>query len=138
MTGPKDAGVSETDLLVGLGLGRGDALLSLAGELDLATAGIFTSVLDAALDRRPARIVLDLGRLTFIDAGGVRAIVGARAHATLWGGTLSLTRSRPAVRRVLDLCRVGDLHGPHGPAGPGPAARQGAPALRVGARASAA
>ncbi|MFY1694126.1 STAS domain-containing protein [Solwaraspora sp. WMMA2101] len=54
-----------------------DAVLRLAGDLDFQTAALVHQQVDLALAGRPARLVLDLRGLTFIDSTGLAAIVYA-------------------------------------------------------------
>lgn len=78
--------------------------LALSGELDLAGAAMFASALDVALRHHPARVGLDLRRLTFIDAHNAGLVVAAAQTMQAWGGTLAVRGASDAVRRVLDAC----------------------------------
>jgi anti-sigma B factor antagonist len=63
------AGVSES----------GDALVvALAGELDLYNAPAVRKALLEAAARRPRRLVVDLGEVTFLDSTALGALVEAR------------------------------------------------------------
>ena len=78
-----------------------------SGELDIDTA----DRLERALleGRRPGdRVVLDLGRLEFIDSTGLRVIVHAAEAARRERWELRLRHGPPAVRRVFELSGVGD------------------------------
>ena len=82
----------------------GRVLVTVAGELDLATAGELEAVvLPAVRDGRHA--LLDLRGLEFMDSSGVRVIVAAHTAAQDSGGRLSLVRTDPgsAVQRVLEI-----------------------------------
>jgi anti-sigma B factor antagonist len=82
----------------------GRIVVTVAGELDLATAGELEDVvLPVVRDGRHA--VLDLRRLEFMDSSGVRVIVAAHTAAQDSGGRLSLVRAAPgsAVQRVLEI-----------------------------------
>lgn len=104
-------------LLVELEVGPERTRLSPVGELDLATAQIFVAALEAALRGRPECVVLDLRRLTFIDAWSLGAIVSARTRAANWGGTLTLSHPVGAVWRMLEVCSLGHLCGPYASSG---------------------
>lgn len=93
--------------------GIGEARLNLVGDLDLATAPLFLGALAAVLHRRPALLVLDLRRLTFIDARCAGAIATAASRMGEWGGTLAAREPQRIVRRALELCGSGDLLVPH-------------------------
>lgn len=56
--------------------GEGVVRLALAGELDFATHGALQQRLVELSDRR-ALVHLDLTRLEFVDASGLRVLIGA-------------------------------------------------------------
>jgi anti-anti-sigma factor len=99
----------ETGFAVDPHIGVGETRLVLAGELDLATAPVFLGALAFALHPRPALVVLDLRRLTFIDARSAGAIATASLRMGDWGGTLAARDPQRIVRRVFELCGLGDL-----------------------------
>jgi anti-anti-sigma factor len=49
--------------------------LRVRGEVDMASAGELRVALEAALDEA-SHLVVDLGDVTFIDAAGLRALIG--------------------------------------------------------------
>jgi anti-anti-sigma factor len=63
--------------------GGGDRVLTLAGEVDIETVRPLTNSLDAVLLDEPARVVVDLTQISFIDSSGVAAVLAAldKAHA---------------------------------------------------------
>jgi anti-anti-sigma factor len=75
-------GLTEEPLLGGL-------VLTLSGELDLATAPELRKRLVAAVDSGTTRIVVDLREVTFMDSIGLAAVLHARS------------RLRPAGRLAL-------------------------------------
>jgi anti-sigma B factor antagonist len=74
-------------------------LLSLAGELDIASAPLLESAVDAV--DRP--LVIDLAEVTFMDSTGLRALLLARQHAESGGQMLSLRPGPRQVQRVFEL-----------------------------------
>ena len=89
--------------------GATETRLSFAGDLDLASAPILAWSLGVTLDRRPARVVLDLRRLRQIDARCAGTLSRAAARIAEWNGTLVARRAQPAVVRVLQLCGLNEL-----------------------------
>jgi anti-anti-sigma factor len=82
----------------------GRVLVTVAGELDLATApDLEAIVLPAVRDGRHA--ILDLRGLEFMDSSGVRVVVAAHSLAEQHGGRLSLVRAEQgsAVQRILEI-----------------------------------
>jgi anti-anti-sigma factor len=81
------------------------AVLSLAGELDLATADVFREHVQELLGSKAEvrRLVLDLGGLEFLDVTGLGAVLETRRKLASNGGSVALRRPRPMVVRMLSL-----------------------------------
>jgi anti-anti-sigma factor len=94
----------------------GSATVRLAGELDVASAGIARRAVEQ-FGAGTKRIVLDLSRVTFFDAAGIRFLFAAREQASAAGGDLVLRRPSTAVRRVLELTGALPLFCADGPGG---------------------
>jgi anti-anti-sigma factor len=82
------------------------ARLSLRGELDLATAGIFADALRAVWSRDVHRVEIDLRDLTFIGSAGVAAILEANTRARDAGCRLTLVRGPQPVHRIFELTGI--------------------------------
>ena len=77
------------------------AELELSGELTLATVTTVEEGLAEAELSRPARLVLDLRRVRFIDSSGLAALVAAQKRGRRDGRRLTVIVSPGAVERVL-------------------------------------
>jgi anti-sigma B factor antagonist len=75
----------------------GYTLVTVAGELDIATAPELRDCLVPLLADHPT-LVIDLDRVSFCDATGLGVLVGAANRARL-----HLVCSRPNIRRLFDL-----------------------------------
>jgi anti-sigma B factor antagonist len=73
-------------------------LVTAAGELDLHTCSEFQDVLAAARDRRPARLVIDLSEVTFIDSTALGVLVVLQRGMRR---PLDVVVTRPQLRRIL-------------------------------------
>jgi anti-anti-sigma factor len=73
----------------------GSHVVSVAGELDIATA----HDLDEFLARLDGTVVLDCASLSFVDASGIRGILQAAALLD----RLELVNVRPMLRRVFEV-----------------------------------
>jgi anti-sigma B factor antagonist len=73
----------------------------LEGELDMATAGGLTEVLQTAAGGDDP-IVLDFSGVSFMDSSGLRALLDA-ADLPNGNGPVVILKPRPQVRRVLDI-----------------------------------
>jgi len=81
------------------------AVIDVSGELDLYTAPNFReSVLEAAGDTDPPKVIVDFRGLGFIDSSGLGAIVACLKHLRERGGDLALAAPEGSgLRRLLDL-----------------------------------
>jgi anti-sigma B factor antagonist len=77
---------------------EGSVLVTAAGELDLHTCSEFQGVLAAARDRRPARLVVDLSDVTFIDSTALAVLVVVQRGMQR---PLDVVVTRPHLRRIL-------------------------------------
>lgn len=75
-------------------------LVSVEGEVDIATAPELLATVTAAVAHSPA-VFLDLGAVTFLDAAGLAALVAGHSAAVDRGGSLVLHDVPPLVRRLL-------------------------------------
>lgn len=84
-------------------LGMGDrVVVAVHGEVDMLTAPVLDSLLQAVTDKGYVRVVLDLGGLEFIDAAGLRVIAEVSSRLRPPAGLT--IRALPArARRVFDL-----------------------------------
>ena len=80
-------------------------LVTVAGEVDFASAaGLRERLFTLASVGRP--LVVDLDRVSFIDAAGLGALAGAARHATAHGSSLRVVCGRRRVRRLFGLTRL--------------------------------
>jgi anti-sigma B factor antagonist len=88
---------------------EGDAgVARLTGELDILDADHARATLVAISG---STVVADLSGLTFVDARGVAAIVEAGDAIHARGNDLRIVGARGLVRRVFEICGLGDRLG---------------------------
>lgn len=78
------------------------ATLVIRGEVDICTAPAVERALGEALNQRPERLVLDLGRVDYIDCASLRALAAA-GRALPGRGKAVIRHPSRAVCRVLEL-----------------------------------
>ena len=79
-------------------------VVELRGEIDLGSAEQVDIHLEAAALRRgPLLVVLDLGRLEFIDCFGLSLLVRTRRRIIERGGRIRMVCAHPPTRRLLSL-----------------------------------
>ena len=86
---------------------EGVAVVSLAGELDMAAAPLVRTHADSAAGARA--LVLDLSEATFVDSSMLKELLRASAELARYDTRLVLAGLPPAVRRLLDLTRTAAL-----------------------------
>jgi anti-sigma B factor antagonist len=80
-----------------------EAVVSLAGEIDMLTAAKLSATVNELLAEPPARIVLDLDRVTFCDSQGLGTLVVLSRKASHAQSLLVLTNVGDFLQRVLDI-----------------------------------
>ena len=87
--------------------GDGNQIISVTGELDVATAeqayAYISDVIDAWLGESPAPVSVDLSGLTFCDASGLGALARIARHARQAGRQLRLTAARPSLLKIMRI-----------------------------------
>ena len=78
----------------------GWTVLPLAGDIDLSSAPALRAELGGATEVSPARVVLDLSELDFIDSTGLGVLVGALRRVRGGGGDIRLASARSGIERV--------------------------------------
>jgi anti-sigma B factor antagonist len=82
---------------------HGLVLLEVAGELTAVEAPDLLDAVGEALAASPRKLQLGLAGVTFIDSGGIQAIVRIRNMTQPAGVPLQLLGPSRPVRRVLDV-----------------------------------
>lgn len=85
----------------------GDVMVAtpIGEHLDLSNSDSFRhEVISALADCH--KLVLDMGRLKFVDSRGCGAIISCLKHVSAAGGDLKLCNVKPSVRSVLELIRL--------------------------------
>jgi len=84
-------------------------VLSVEGEVDLATAPQLGAAIDAALTSGVREVCVDLSETTFMDSSGLHVLVEATHRAAEVGCELTLVCPPGPVARVIELSGVGEL-----------------------------
>jgi anti-sigma B factor antagonist len=80
-----------------------DAVIRLAGELDIATGSRVIDATRRALRDQPARIMVDLNAVEFLDLTGLRTLIHCRRLASGKDCPVILTRPSAKVQQLLEL-----------------------------------
>ncbi|MEV3926402.1 STAS domain-containing protein [Actinomadura coerulea] len=98
-------------------VGAGTAVVAVAGEIDLRTAGPLRDRLVETHGRLPGtgprRLVADFAAVPFCDAAGLGALVAAHNQISADGGEIALAGVRPAQLRLLMITGLHRLFAIH-------------------------
>jgi anti-sigma B factor antagonist len=84
-------------------------VVSVGGELDIATAGRLRSVLLDALAEPDVGVLVDLADVRFMDSSGLAVVIGGWKRAVAGGRAFALARPATSVARLLELTRTDQL-----------------------------
>jgi anti-anti-sigma factor len=87
---------------------RGDRLILVHGELDIATAPELAALLTRLRERRHP-VVLDLSEVAFMDSSGLNVLLDARDFSRRDGWSFTIRRPSPRVARLARLAGADDL-----------------------------
>lgn len=96
-------GLKPGSLEISSALLDGVVTVSLQGELDLSCARRMDEHFASIDEQRPARVVVDLGGLAFIDSSGLRTLLIAHERASEHGYEFVLLPGQESVQRVFEL-----------------------------------
>lgn len=88
----------------------GACVLTVKGELDLHTGQVFERALEAARERRPTSVVVDLTECSLIDSTGLGVLVKAGKrlrHST--ESRIAIACPDPSVRKVFEVTALDRL-----------------------------
>ena len=80
-----------------------EAVIHLAGEIDLSNVQQLSATVGDLLTDAPPRLVLDMGGITFCDSQGLGTLIVLSRRATLAHSCIVLTNVGDFLLRVLDI-----------------------------------
>ena len=83
--------------------GDGNQIVSVVGELDIATAEQAYVYISDVIDAWPAPVSVDLSGLTFCDASGLGVLARTARHARQAGRQIRLTAARPSLLKIMRI-----------------------------------
>jgi anti-sigma B factor antagonist len=83
-------------------------VVSLEGELDMASAPLLRDAIEGADREASSTLVLDLQELRFIDSSGLRMILWARGRCQDRAYEFALTPGSEQVQRLLAISGAGE------------------------------
>jgi len=84
----------------------GTTVIAPQGDVDLSTSRDLQSSLRKAMDARPARVVVDLAKVPYMDSSGVATLVEAMQIARKQSTRLVLCGMQEKVRSIFEIARL--------------------------------
>jgi anti-sigma B factor antagonist len=84
-------------------LDDGRPVVSVMGEVDLATASAFAQTLLGVAEERKGEVIVDLTDCSFFDSTGLSALLAARERLERSNRSLALVLGNPTVRKVFQI-----------------------------------
>ena len=81
-------------------------VLSPEGTLDFHIAPELTASLEALIEQRPKRLVVDLSRVDYVDSSGLAVLIEAMQTLEDTGGLFMLAGTPEPVRTILESARL--------------------------------
>jgi anti-sigma B factor antagonist len=81
-------------------------VLSLKGEIDLHVSPSVTALLNAMIDKKPERLVVDLSSVTYIDSAGLAALISAMQRVEGYGGKFLLAGLQGTICDIFERVRL--------------------------------
>jgi anti-sigma B factor antagonist len=81
-------------------------VLPLKGEIDLHVSPIVTASLNAIIEKKPERLVIDLSDVSYIDSAGLAALIQAMQKVEAYGGKFLLAGLQETVRSIFEISRL--------------------------------
>jgi anti-sigma B factor antagonist len=88
------------------------AVVSGAGEIDLATSPALRSRLQDAIGRHRV-VIVDLSDVTFIDSTGLGVLIGGLRRVNEAGGEMKIVVADPRVLKIFEITGLTELFSIH-------------------------
>ena len=86
-----------------------EVTVALLGEIDISNEAALGVALAEVVGMKPARIVIDLAGVSYLDSSGIRCLLNIAKQAATAGSAMVVCRPVGIVLRVLEICGVDEL-----------------------------
>jgi anti-sigma B factor antagonist len=84
-------------------------ILELAGEVDMSCSNQMRDILWESFDAKPARLILDLSDVPFMDSSGLATLIEALQMSRKGKVPLRLVGLQPQVKSLFEIARLDQL-----------------------------
>jgi anti-sigma B factor antagonist len=81
-------------------------VLPLEGEIDLHVSPRISAALGAMIGQKPARLVVDLSAVTYIDSSGLAVLIEGMQNVEAYGGKFILVGLQEGVKPIFEIARL--------------------------------
>src|SRR5262245_37722558 len=81
-------------------------VLPLEGEIDLHVSPRVAESLRTMIEPKPARLVVDLSAVSYIDSSGLAVLIEAMQNVEAYGGKFFLAGLQENVRPIFEIARL--------------------------------
>ena len=78
-------------------------VLALEGQIDLHVSPQVAASLAELIDQKPARLVVDLSAVDYIDSSGLAVLINGAQNVEMYRGKFMLAGVQDDVRSILDI-----------------------------------
>ena len=78
-------------------------ILNLEGKLDTATSGQASEEINAILEEKPSKLLLNLGDLEFVSSAGLRVLLRTAKTVKEQNGGMKVCGAKGVVKEVMDI-----------------------------------
>jgi anti-sigma B factor antagonist len=78
-------------------------ILRLEGEIDFHLSPEVAASLRAIVANEPARVIVDLAKVTYVDSSGLAALIDGMQNTRQYGGEFSLVAMGENLRPIFEL-----------------------------------
>jgi anti-sigma B factor antagonist len=78
----------------------------LEGEVDMHVSLRIASELQAFIQKKPEKFVIDLSNVSYIDSSGLAVLINAMRKVEAYRGRLYLTGMQESIRSIFEISRL--------------------------------
>ncbi|MBN1347501.1 MAG: STAS domain-containing protein [Phycisphaerae bacterium] len=91
----------------------GGLVVSLAGEIDYNQSHKLLEVLNSQVEKRPARLIIDLADVEYMDSSGLGTLVKVFQQVNGYKGKMALVAMNDRVRNAFEITRLDQFFSIH-------------------------
>ncbi len=96
---------------LGMNTGKTSAhkLIELEGEIDLHRSPDIKQQLQAAIAEKPAKLMIDLSKVTYIDSSGLATLLEGMQGVEFYGGKFYLVAVQEMLRAIFETSKLDEV-----------------------------